>query len=275
MPRRSSRNKRRWSPPVRSDRAEPAPAGARPGARGEGHELRSRCLPSRRGCGDADLGRQSAGTAAAAAARDTAASDSREPPSHAARGGYARSRAAPARRRPRPEVAPPAKPIPKALHHTQLFLDPPEAAPEPAAPVTSTGEMMEAILDGSGDAPAVAYEAPERPPAPPVDSPKIPEGHSNSATQFFPGASALPSPEPPPPPPPPEEDFFHGSPGFASLSLDYDEPAPAPPAADRKRPSRSSKRWSSKTPSPCRPLSRRHTPVSPRARARADWSSSR
>jgi hypothetical protein len=49
----------------------------------------------------------------------------------------------------------------------------------------------------------------------------MPETRSDSATQFFTSASALE------PPPPPEEDFFHGSLGFASLSLDYAAPSPA------------------------------------------------
>jgi hypothetical protein len=120
----------------------------------------------------------------------------------------------------RPDVRTAAKPpIPQSLHHTQLFLD---ASETPAAPAEkTTGEMMEAILDGSGDAPEVSYAA--EPPHP--EAPKVPEAKSDSATQFFPGASALP---PPPPPLPPEEDFFHGSPGFAALSLDYGEPDPTP-----------------------------------------------
>jgi hypothetical protein len=75
--------------------------------------------------------------------------------------------------------------------------------------------MMEAILDGRGDAPSTANEPHE---------PEIPETRSNSATQFFPGASALDLP------PPPEEDFFQNAPGFASLSLDYTASSPAVPA---------------------------------------------
>jgi hypothetical protein len=122
----------------------------------------------------------------------------------------------------RPDVAVAAKqPASPALHHTQLFLEKPDAGAPPPPPFgKSTGEMMEAILDGSGD-------------AQPVEVPKAPEVRSDNATQFFPGASALPSaaPMPPPPPPvPPEEDYFQGSPGFASLSLDYEAALPpAPP----------------------------------------------
>ncbi len=104
---------------------------------------------------------------------------------------------------PRPEVGAALKPIPGELH-TRLFLD---APPEVNSPVPSTaGEMMEAILDGSGDSPSAGYE---------LEEPAFPETRSNSATQFFPGASALETP------PPSEEDFFHDAPGFASLSLDY------------------------------------------------------
>jgi len=123
----------------------------------------------------------------------------------------------------RPAVAPP-KPVPEALHHTQLFVD----APAPAEPArTTTGEMMEAILDGSGDAPSVAYES-EPPAAPPVSEPR-----SDSATQFFPAASALPPRAPGKGPEPPEEDFFSSSPGFASLSLDYTAAPPElPPSPD-------------------------------------------
>jgi hypothetical protein len=104
----------------------------------------------------------------------------------------------------RPEIAPAPKPVPDALHHTQLYLDAKEAATERAP--STPGEMMEAILEGNGDAPGAAIEP---------DEPEIPETHSNSATQFFPGESALELP------PPPEEDFFQNAPGFASLSLDY------------------------------------------------------
>jgi len=116
----------------------------------------------------------------------------------------------------RPEIAPAPKPVPDALHHTQLYFDAPTAASEPAPP--TTGEMMEAILDGRGDAPSAADE---------IDAPKIPEipevseAGSDSATQFFPTASALPPPASSKSPESPEEDFFHGAPGFASLSLDY------------------------------------------------------
>ena len=112
----------------------------------------------------------------------------------------------------RPDVAPVPKGAPAAaLHHTQLYLDVP---PEPAR--KTTGEMMEAILEGHGDAPSASDE-PEAP-----ESPQVP----NSATQFFPSASALPPRAPTKAPEPPEEDFFSSSPGFASLSLDY---AAAPP----------------------------------------------
>jgi hypothetical protein len=83
--------------------------------------------------------------------------------------------------------------------------------------------MMEAILDGSGDARGVAYES--EPPAPPPVS----EARSDSATQFFPSASALPPPAPAKGPEPPEEDFFSSSPGFASLSLDYTAAPPELP----------------------------------------------
>ncbi len=114
-----------------------------------------------------------------------------------------------------PEVAPSPKPIANALHHTQLFL---ESHP---AEASTTGEMMEAILDGSGDATSRSYEIDE---APSDEASEIPEPPSNSATQFFPVPSALPPPLPPPPPE--EEDFFHGSPGFASLSLDYAASSP-------------------------------------------------
>jgi hypothetical protein len=135
----------------------------------------------------------------------------------------------------RPEVAPAPKPIPVALHHTQLYLDAPAAAPEPAR--ASTGEMMESILDGSGDAPGPAFE--DEAPAPAA----APEARSDSATQFFAAASALPPQAPTKAPEPPEEDFFSGSPGFASLSLDYTAAPPAelPPHPDpRSGPSFSS-----------------------------------
>jgi hypothetical protein len=134
----------------------------------------------------------------------------------------------------RPEVAPP-KPIPEALHHTQLYVDAPAATPEPAR--ASTGEMMEAILDGRGDAPGTAYE-----PATPEPAP-VPEARSDSATQFFPAASALPPQAPTRAPEPPEEDFFSSSPGFASLSLDYTAAPPPelpPPSHPRNEPSASS-----------------------------------
>jgi hypothetical protein len=78
--------------------------------------------------------------------------------------------------------------------------------------------MMEAILDGSGDGPRAAHEKNE------PEVREVPEARSDSATQFFPTASAL---APAPPPEPPEEDFFKGADGFASLSLDY---AASPPA---------------------------------------------
>ncbi|HEY7820832.1 MAG TPA: hypothetical protein VIG29_21585, partial [Vicinamibacteria bacterium] len=119
----------------------------------------------------------------------------------------------------RPDVAPAAKqPAASPLHHTQLYLDAPGAGSTP--PQKSTGEMMEAILDGSGDAHAVSYEV-EKPRAAAV--PKAPEARSDNSTQFFPGSSALP-PLPPQVPSPSEEDYFEGSPGFASLSLDYESP---------------------------------------------------
>ncbi len=111
----------------------------------------------------------------------------------------------------RPEVSAP-KPIPKTLQHTQLYLDPP-----PPAAAASTGEMMEAILDGRGDATPRPFEIDQ--------TTGSSETAPNNATQFFPTASALP----PPPPPPPEEDFFHGSPGFVSLSLDYEASSPTKP----------------------------------------------
>ncbi|MGH9389357.1 MAG: DUF4388 domain-containing protein, partial [Vicinamibacteria bacterium] len=134
----------------------------------------------------------------------------------------------------RPEIAPAPKPVPDALHHTQLFLDAPGVT-EPAP--STTGEMMEAILDGSGDAPSAAYELDE-PKIP--ETPDVPEARSNSATQFFPTASALAPPassKPPEPREPPEEDFFHGAPGFASLSLDYGASSPAelPPALPKEQ----------------------------------------
>jgi len=107
----------------------------------------------------------------------------------------------------RPGIAPIPKPVPDALHHTQLYLDAPKAVTEPAPP--TTGEMMEAILDGRGDAPSAAYEIAE------PEVPEVPEAPSDGATQFFPAASALELP------PPPEEGFFQNAPRFASLSLDY------------------------------------------------------
>jgi hypothetical protein len=107
----------------------------------------------------------------------------------------------------RPEVKPPAS----ALHHTQLFVDAPPEAPKPHS---TTGELMEAILDGRAEAQALD--------APPAEPP-IADAPSDSSTRFFPGASALP----------PEEDYFQGSEGFAALSLDYSaappEPAPQGP----------------------------------------------
>jgi hypothetical protein len=123
----------------------------------------------------------------------------------------------------RPETPPPSpattRPVVVAPHHTQLFIDSP---PEPSAPSPSTtGEMMEAILDGKAD----AADAPQEPTAMRPDS----------ATQFFAAASALE-----PPPPPPEEDLFHGSPGFASLSLDYAAASPPPAAEAESAPSASS-----------------------------------
>jgi len=123
----------------------------------------------------------------------------------------------------RPGIAPAPKPVPDALEHTQLYLDAPPAVTEPLP--STTGEMMEAILEGSGDAPE-------------PDEPEIPETRSNSATQYFSGASALELP------PPPEEDFFQNAPGFASLSLDYGAVSPAEPPPVRpevqSEPSRSS-----------------------------------
>ncbi len=105
----------------------------------------------------------------------------------------------PATTRPEIQAAP--------LLHTQLFV---ELPPEPSVPPPSTtGELMEAILDGRGDVPA--------PVSKPLET-KAPEAPPDSATRFFPGASALG-------PSPPEEDFFHSSPGFASLSLDYAAPS--------------------------------------------------
>ena len=126
----------------------------------------------------------------------------------------------------RPEIAPAPRPVPDALHHTQLYLDAPAAVTEPAP--STTGEMMEAILDGSGD--ASELDEPK--------TPEMPEARSDSATQFFPAASALAlplspeAPEAPEAPEPPEEDFFRGAPGFASLSLDYGASSPPelPPA---------------------------------------------
>jgi hypothetical protein len=110
-----------------------------------------------------------------------------------------------------PEVAPIPKAVPDALHHTQLFLDAPkEASPPP--PDSTPGEMMEAILEGKGEAPSAPRE---------LEEPAFPEARSNNSTQFFPGASALETP------PPAEEDFFKSSPEFGSLSLDY---AASPPA---------------------------------------------
>jgi len=127
----------------------------------------------------------------------------------------------------RPEIAPAPKPVPDALHHTQLYHDAPAVVTEPAP--STTGEMMEAILDGSGDAPSAAPELDE-PKIP--EMPEVPEARSNSATQFFPTASALAPPPPPKAPEPTEEDFFHGS--FASLSLDYG--ASSPPELPRALP---------------------------------------
>jgi hypothetical protein len=112
----------------------------------------------------------------------------------------------------RPEIGAVPKPEPDSLRHTRLYIEEPPQAGSP--PESSTpGEMMEAILDGRGDPPGAAYA---------LDKPPLPEIRSDNQTQFFPGASALDAP-----PPPPEEDFFRGSPGFESLSLDY---AAAPPA---------------------------------------------
>jgi hypothetical protein len=107
-----------------------------------------------------------------------------------------------------PAIGSTPKPVPAALHHTRLYVNAP-AEPSPPAPV-ATGEMMEAILDGKGDAPSASKE---------LEEPALPEPRSDSATQFFPGASALESPSPP------DDDFFRAS-GFDSLSLDY---AAAPP----------------------------------------------
>jgi hypothetical protein len=125
----------------------------------------------------------------------------------------------------RPEVQPPPSPAP-ALHHTQLFIEPP---PEPSVtPPSTTGELMEAILDGRGDVPAPVSKPPE---------PEAPEAPPDSATRFFPGASALA-----PHPPPEEEDFFEGSPEFASMSLDYalSSPPELPPPETQGEPALSS-----------------------------------
>jgi hypothetical protein len=122
----------------------------------------------------------------------------------------------------RPEIGGP-KPVQDALHHTQLFVAAPPAPSAPPPP-SSTGEMMEAILDGSGDVPEPpAIAAPPAKAAPPA----------NNATQFFPGAAALA------PPPQAGEDLFQGAPGFESLSLDYAasppvEPPIAPPEAQNE-----------------------------------------
>ena len=99
----------------------------------------------------------------------------------------------------RPGIAPIPKPVPDALHHTQLYLDAPKAVTEPAPP--TTGEMMEAILDGSGDAPSAAYELEPRIP----EMPEVPEARSDSATQFFPAVRALAPPASPKAPGPHEE----------------------------------------------------------------------
>jgi hypothetical protein len=130
----------------------------------------------------------------------------------------------------RRESVPESKPLPPALHHTQLYLDEAADSPEPAEP--TTGEMMEAILDGSGDAPSATYKR-DKPGIP--ARPEASEPRTDSATQFFPAAAALEpkaSPKPPEVPEPPEEDFFRGAPGFASLTLDYQASSPPelPPA---------------------------------------------
>jgi hypothetical protein len=122
-----------------------------------------------------------------------------------------------------PAIGSTPKPVPAALHHTRLYVDAP-AEPSPPAPI-ATGEMMEAILDGKGDAPSASKE---------LEEPAPPEPRSDSATQFFPGASALESP------PPPDEDFFRAS-GFDSLSLDYAAAPPVElPPAPAEEPSASS-----------------------------------
>jgi len=131
----------------------------------------------------------------------------------------------------RPEIAPAPKPVTDALQHTQLYLDAPAEQTAPAP--STTGEMMEAILDGTGDAPSAAFQIDE--PAIP-EMPEVREAPSNSSTQFFAAASALAPPEPPQPLEPVapieplapiEDDFFHGAPGFASLSLDSVASSPA------------------------------------------------
>ncbi|MGH9334751.1 MAG: DUF4388 domain-containing protein, partial [Vicinamibacteria bacterium] len=120
----------------------------------------------------------------------------------------------------RKDVSALPKSSPRELMHTRLYLDSSPSGPEPgpgAPPAPpSTGEMMEAILEGAGDAGVLNYGR---------TAPEPPGFDSDSSTRFFEAANAL---EPPPPDEEPLEDFFQGSASFASLSLDYDLPAHSP-----------------------------------------------
>lgn len=132
------------------------------------------------------------------------------------------------------------KPIPEKLVHTQLF-EAPEHYDDPEPETPSTGEMMEAILEGEEPRPS-----PPSKPAPPPDAartqffggpraveppkPKASTTASTATTQFFDGSSAL---EPPPPKPkeePPPEADDEVPYGFEALAL-HEDAAPIPSAA--------------------------------------------
>jgi hypothetical protein len=139
--------------------------------------------------------------------------------------------------------APPApKPIPEHLSSTQLYMshpsvDAPPSLESPTLPAGTTGDMMEAILEGKDGAPATPPSTPARSQPPPP--PQVTQAPSPSAdsTQLFDTANALESPEA-------EESYADFAPsGFEALAMGGDvgrppavsgpatKPSVSPPAA--------------------------------------------